>query len=238
MGFNDNSGEIFLDATLTDLGRERIARNDGSFQITKFSFGDDEIDYRGWNESTGSANKDTTIVDTPLMEAFGNEAISLRYRLITIRNPKLQYLPSFVAKPSSISVRENNDSLGGGQDVTVYAEFTRSQLIVPPELVDVNYSIELDNDLLFVANEVPVSISSFGYARYVVPAAPGIRTATGSTQCKFTVRVQTLTSEVFDILVGANAAKPRNITTHVIVTGEQSGLTIRIPVTLTEYATS
>ena len=36
MGFLDNSGDIILDAVLTDTGRARLARADGSFQITKF----------------------------------------------------------------------------------------------------------------------------------------------------------------------------------------------------------
>lgn len=57
MGFQDNSGDFFIDAVLTDLGRQKMARNDGSFSITKFRLGDDEIDYRFWNELTGSDNK-------------------------------------------------------------------------------------------------------------------------------------------------------------------------------------
>ena len=43
--FLDNSGDIILDAVLTDVGRQRLARADGSFRITSFSFGDDEINY-------------------------------------------------------------------------------------------------------------------------------------------------------------------------------------------------
>ena len=45
MGFLDNSGDIILDAVLTDTGRFRLAKGDGSFRITKFALGDDEIDY-------------------------------------------------------------------------------------------------------------------------------------------------------------------------------------------------
>lgn len=237
MGINDNNGEVFIEATLTDLGREKISRNDGSFFISKFRLGDDEIDYRNWNEQTGSSAKDLAILDTPCFEAFGNEAIALRSPLITIRNPYLKYIPSFIAKPSSISLRENNDSLGGGTDVVVYQEFTRNQQVLPPELVDANYSVEVDNDLLFIAGYGPVSTSRFGYAHYVIPAAPGI-TSLGGTQLKFTCRVQTLSPQIFDIHAGASAVKPRSFSTNVIVTGQQSGLYITIPVTITEYATS
>ena len=45
MAFLDNSGDILLDAVLTDEGRRRLAMGDGSFRITKFALGDDEIDY-------------------------------------------------------------------------------------------------------------------------------------------------------------------------------------------------
>ena len=42
MGFLDNSGDIILDAVLTDTGRMRLARGDGSFKIVKFALSDDE----------------------------------------------------------------------------------------------------------------------------------------------------------------------------------------------------
>ena len=45
MAFLDNSGDIILDAVLTDTGRYRLAQGNGSFKIAKFALGDDEIDY-------------------------------------------------------------------------------------------------------------------------------------------------------------------------------------------------
>ena len=42
MAFLDNSGDIILDAVLTDTGRFRLAKGDGSFKIVKFALGDDE----------------------------------------------------------------------------------------------------------------------------------------------------------------------------------------------------
>lgn len=237
MGFCDNSGEIFLDAVLTDLGREKLARNDGSFAITRFRFGDDEIDYRFWNELTGSDSKDRKILDTPVFEAFTNEVVALRYPLVTIRNSRLQYLPTMVSKPSSVSLREQSDSVGGGVDVTVSQEIARAQTILPAEIIDVNYSVEVDNDLIFVSSEIPVSIAPFGTAKYIIPAAAGRQTAAGGTECKFNVRVQTLTTEAFDTLVGANIAKPRTISTTIVVVGQQSGMVARIPVSIVEFAT-
>ena len=46
MGYLDHStNNIIVDAVLTDIGREFLARNDGSFSIVKFALGDDEVDY-------------------------------------------------------------------------------------------------------------------------------------------------------------------------------------------------
>ena len=95
MGFQDNSADIFIDAVLTDLGREKLARNDGSFEIVSLRLADDEIDYRFWNELTGSDAKDRKILDTPVFEAFTNESTALRFPLITVRNARLQFLPKF-----------------------------------------------------------------------------------------------------------------------------------------------
>ena len=38
MAFLDNSGDIILDAVLTDTGRFRLAKGDGSFKIVKYAF--------------------------------------------------------------------------------------------------------------------------------------------------------------------------------------------------------
>lgn len=238
MGFQDNSGEIFIDAVLTDEGRERLARNDGSFSIVRFRLSDDEIDYRFWNELTGSDSKDRQILDTPVFEAFTNESVALRYPLVSIRNARLQFLPEMVAKPTAVSLKEQTDSVGGGVDVTVSQEIARSQTILPAEIIDVNYSVECDNDLIFVSNEIPIAITPFGTAKYIIPAAPGRQTAAGGTECKFNIRVQTLTTEAFDTLVGSNVSRPRSITTSINVTGQQSGMNVRIPVTIVEFATS
>ena len=238
MGFQDNSGQIFIDAVLTDLGREFLARGDGSFKIVGFRLSDDEIDYRNWNELTGSDSKDRAILDTPVFEAQTNENTAQKYALITIRNTKLQYLPQFVAKPSSIALKEQIDSIGGGVEVIVSQEIARAQTIIPPEIIDVNYIINLDNDLLMIAGMQPVSITPRGTSKYVIPATRGKNTAAAGTQCGFNVRVQSLTTELFDVLVGASVAKPRNITTTIVVEGQQSGMNIRIPLTITEFATS
>ena len=49
MAFLDNSGDIILDATLTETGRRKMAQ--GRFRIAKSALGDDEIDYSLYNKN-------------------------------------------------------------------------------------------------------------------------------------------------------------------------------------------
>ena len=93
MGFLDNSGDIILDAVLTDAGRERLARGDGSFKVVKFALGDDEINYQNYNLSADTANADLEILQTPVLEAFTNNTSLMKSKLITITRTDLLYLP-------------------------------------------------------------------------------------------------------------------------------------------------
>ena len=95
MAFLDNSGDIILDAVLTDTGRMRLAKGDGSFKIAKFAFGDDEIVYTSYNKdhSSGSAYYDLEILQTPVLEAFTNNTSTMKSKLISISRTNLLYLP-------------------------------------------------------------------------------------------------------------------------------------------------
>jgi len=95
MGFLDNSGDIILDAVLTDTGRKRLARGDGSFNVAKFALGDDEINYRLYdkNHASGSPYYDIEILQTPVLEAFTNNTSTMKSKLITISRTNILYLP-------------------------------------------------------------------------------------------------------------------------------------------------
>ena len=95
MAFLDNSGDIILDAVLTDTGRMRLSKGDGSFRVAKFALGDDEVDYSlyNYNNPNGSAYFDLEILQTPVLEAFSNNASSMKSKLISIAKNNLLYLP-------------------------------------------------------------------------------------------------------------------------------------------------
>ena len=105
MAFLVNSGDIILDAVLTDVGRKRMAA--GNFRITKFTLGDDEIDYSLYNKDhpSGSAYYDLEILQTPILEAFTQPNASINYGLVSYTRQDLLYLPSAIINEKTFSPR-------------------------------------------------------------------------------------------------------------------------------------
>ena len=93
MGFQDNSGDIILDVVLTDEGRKRLAKGDGSFEIVKFGCGDDEINYGLYDLTASTAYNDLEILQTPVLEAFTNNAASMKSMLVSIPRSDILFMP-------------------------------------------------------------------------------------------------------------------------------------------------
>ena len=85
MGYLDNTS-ITVDAILTKRGRELLAQNNGSFQITQFALGDDEIDYTLFNPNhpNGTQYAAEAIENMPIIEAIPNGAHCMNSKLITL----------------------------------------------------------------------------------------------------------------------------------------------------------
>jgi hypothetical protein len=101
MAFLDNSGDIILDAALTDVGRKRMAA--GNFSITKFGLGDDEINYQLYNKThpSGSAYYDLEILQTPIMQATTTVNANIDHGLLDMANLNILYMPAIKANPGS-----------------------------------------------------------------------------------------------------------------------------------------
>jgi len=93
MAFQDNSGDIIFDVVLTDEGRRRLARGDGTFNIVKFALGDDEINYTLYDTTAATQNQDIQILQTPVFEAFTNNTSVMSSMLMSIPRNNLFYLP-------------------------------------------------------------------------------------------------------------------------------------------------
>jgi len=123
MAFLDNSGDIILDAVLTDTGRHRLARGDGSFRIAKFALGDDEINYQLYdkNNASGSAYYDLSILQTPVLEAFTNNTSLMKSKLISVPRTNLLYLP-IIKQVTAGSVAAPYSGLGDGTSYLILVD--------------------------------------------------------------------------------------------------------------------
>jgi len=92
--FLDNSGDIILDAVLTDIGRLRLSQ--GQFQISKYALGDDEISYTLYkkNHPSGSAYADLEILQTPVLQANTLSNANINYGLLSLARNDILYMPS------------------------------------------------------------------------------------------------------------------------------------------------
>ena len=127
MAFLDSSTAV-IDAILTRKGRELLARNNGSFQITKFAFGDDEINYQLY-DATKATDQDADILNLPILEPVSNENVALLYRLITLPEGTLR-IANLQISPTSGTVDYGSDlvinvSTANGEDSQGYAATVR-----------------------------------------------------------------------------------------------------------------
>lgn len=109
MAFLDSSTAV-IDAILTQKGRELLAKNDGSFQITKFAFGDDEINYQLF-DVTNTINPEQDIINLPVLEPISNDEVALLSRLVT--------LPEGTLKISTLTLEPIVATTDFGNDVVV-----------------------------------------------------------------------------------------------------------------------
>ena len=112
MAYIDSSTST-ITAILTTKGRELLAKNDGSFKITKFSYGDDEVNYNLFDASNPD-NPDVDIKNLPILEPTSNEAVALLYRLIT--------LPRGSLKIATLTVKPTQAVTNFGESITFTVE--------------------------------------------------------------------------------------------------------------------
>ena len=91
--FLDNSGDILLDAVLTDIGRLRLSQ--GNFSIVKYAFGDDAIQYGLYNKDhpSGSAYYDLEILQTPVLQSSTLSNANINYGLKSLTRNDILYMP-------------------------------------------------------------------------------------------------------------------------------------------------
>ena len=216
MGYLNNS-VVTVDAILTKKGRELLAKGDGSFRITQFALGDDEIDYTLYNPThpSGSAFYGQAIENMPLLEAFPDEQQIMKYKLVTLPRGTTK-MPILDLGYSAITLKQG------------------ASLAITPQTL--NY---LGDGQLFETSGYSATIgdirtmSTFTATGVDTPSAQSAnQTVTTGTNVSKTVVGTTinLKATTVNTLFGSNNA----LYTTITVTGRDSGARLTIPVTITK----
>ena len=146
MAFLDNSGDIILDAVLTDTGRMRLAKGDGTFKIVKFALGDDEINYELFNKNDerGSAYYDLAIMQTPILEAFTNNTSLLKHKLMSFPRTNLLYMPVIKLNDLSQTAAIIQDAATGNVHPTDMLAKSGTGIYVLPVNEDTSTKLNVD----------------------------------------------------------------------------------------------
>jgi hypothetical protein len=216
MGYLDNS-VVTVDAILTKKGRELLARGDGSFKITQFALGDDEIDYTLYNPThpSGSALYGEAIENMPLLEAFPDETQIMKYKLTT--------LPRGTSKLPVLDIGFSSISLKQGASVAV-----------TPQTLNYLGSTSIFETEGYTATIADIRVlNTFTGVGVTTDEAEKLNTSTtiGTNVSKTVIGTSiNLTATSVNTLFGSRT----QLNTTLTVIGRGSGARITIPVTITK----
>jgi hypothetical protein len=216
-----NPTYVTVDAILTTKGRQLLARNDGSFQITQFSLADDEIDYTLYNPNhpSGSAYYGEAIENMPVIEAIPDDTQTMRYKLVT--------LPRGTSRLPVINVGYNSITLRQGASLTITPQ-TLNYLGATSTFEANGYIVTVSDSRL---------LSSFAGTGITTttPNVNGLNTTSGAVLSTSQVGTSfTLTGTTINTLFGSSLTA---LTTTITVIGRDSGARITIPLNIQKVAT-
>jgi hypothetical protein len=217
-----NPTTVTVDAILTTKGRELLARNDGSFQITQFSLADDEIDYTLYNPNhpSGSAFYGEAIENTPVIQAFPNDTQVMRYKLVT--------LPRGTSRLPVVSLGYNTVTLKQGASLTITPQ-TLNYLGAASSF-ETNGYIATIADIRLVSSFQGTGITT------TTVGDQGLNTTSGAVLSKSQIGTSfTLTGTTVNTLFGTSLTQ---ISTTITVIGRDSGARITIPLNIAKVTTA
>ncbi len=229
MGWLDHSSNnIIVDAVLTDMGRQAIAKNDGSFSFVKFALGDDEVDYSIIQKFGRVVGKEKIEKNTPVFEALTNQNFSQKYRCVSISNPNLARLPILEIVGTGIS--SNILSLGSSTSKT--SSVTVTQTIQDEDSIDVElrdqaFEISLNNSFIQIQGFTPDVVDGTKTATYILRRDP-VETSVGGSRLNFTVEVKSISSSQYTIF--GTTSNKNLISTFMRIKGIQSGAVLEVEI--------
>ena len=213
---------VTVDAILTTKGRELLARNDGSFQITQFSLADDEVDYTLYNPNhpSGSAFYGEAIEAMPVIQAFPNDTQIMRYKLVT--------LPRGTSRLPVVSLGYNTITLKQGASLTITPQ-TLNYLGATSTFEANGYIATIaDIRLLSAFQGTGITTTNIG--------DQNLNTTSGAVLSKSAIGTSfTLTGTTVNTLFGTSLT---SLATTITVIGRDSGARITIPINITKVSTT
>jgi hypothetical protein len=230
MGFLDHStNNIIIDAVLTDKGRQLLSDNQGRFEISFFSLGDDEVDYSIIQKFGRAVGAEKISKNTPVFEAQTRDSLALKYRLLTLPDPTITRLPNLQIT-SDIGATSIQITGGGIAGSNVPKEVTFKQKIegttkIPAGLGDITFTVIIPNRFAVIDAAAPISIDTSYTSRlayYELTAGQDPTTGGGTVTFQINPQVD-LDQTIFTLYGDAGTNKDR-ITTQFSVIGGQSGI--------------
>lgn len=215
-----NNQVVTIDAVLTKKGRELMARNDGSFQITQFALADDEIDYTLYNPNhpSGSAFFGEAIEKMPLLQAFTDETQNLKYKLVT--------LPRGTSKLPVLNLGYTTVTLRQSAALTITPQ-TLNYLGATSTFEPSGYLLTV-GDSRFLSTFTGAGIDNTALGTDItVPNSSGASLSQSQIGTSFSLIATTINT-----LFGTTALPGATITTTLTCIGRDSGARITIPLTI------
>ena len=220
-----NPTVVTVDAILTTKGRELLARNDGSFQITQFSLADDEIDYTLYNPSqpSGSAFYGEAIEAMPIIQAFPEDTQMMRYKLVT--------LPRGTSRLPVVSLGYNTIILKQGASLTITPQTLN--YLGATSTFEANGYIATISDIRLLSSFQGTGITT---TEVTAANAASLNTTTGTVLSKSEIGTSfTLTGTTVNTLFGSTLT---TLATTITIVGRDSGARITIPLNIQKVSTT
>tara|TARA_R110000803_G_scaffold49679_8_gene103387 strand:- start:4489 stop:5178 length:690 start_codon:yes stop_codon:yes gene_type:complete len=229
MGFlQQDTNNIILDAVLTKEGRRRLAANNGSFQITHFSLGDDEVDYSVIKKYGRAVGREKIEKNTPVFEALTDGNLESLSRLITISDSTVSALATYTLSVASVDLRNVIGS--NPSSVVTITQAGANDTAIPPEIQDTVLSVSMDRRFTTLRSVTPFqTVGNVDYYNVTANSTEG-----NESVFSITIVAKALVTNSFTVF--GSDSNSTKITTVVRLQGRQSGMTNNIPVVLNKNA--
>lgn len=246
MGFlNHSTANIIIDAVLTEKGRQLLARNDGSFQISSFAFADDEVDYSSITKYGNVTGKDKIEKNTPVLEAITNERYAIKHPLINIAGNaaanRILYIPSIVltnpaTTPITLSTHPND--IANQTLLNLRSRLAEnSEASIPDDVVDSRFEIVYNDKFVRIldSNGNEQLGNSFGDSSgnaYLEIDATSVEGGTNVASLSLNLLPANISNETYTEF--GSASDKTIIYTQITVSGLSSGRSLVIPVSVSK----